>query len=139
MVEALKRAEQDAGRPLLAQIDSLDVVNLVSWRYSDPAGQLCNRLGITPVRPVYGQVGGESPVRYLHEAALRIARGESQVAAICGAEAQSSVSNATKAGIELPSTPFAFDAPASVTQCSFSTSHGSRPRRGAPCHCLPNL
>ena len=119
MVEALKRAEKDAGSPLLVQIDSLDVVNLVSWRYSDPAGQLGSRLGIKPARVAYGPVGGESPVRYLHEAALRIARGESQVAAICGAEAQSAVAKAAKAGIKLPWTPFAFDAPAPVRNTVF--------------------
>ncbi len=119
MVEALKRAEQDAGSPLLAQIDSLDVVNLISWRYSDPAGQVSSRLGITPTRAVYGAVGGESPLRYLHEAAQRIARGESEIAAICGAEAQSTVARALKAGIELPWTPFAKDAPISVRHSVF--------------------
>src|SRR5256885_768352 len=41
MAEALKRAEQDAGAKLVAQIDSIDLVNLVSWRYEDPARQLC--------------------------------------------------------------------------------------------------
>jgi acetyl-CoA C-acetyltransferase len=111
MVEALKRAEQDAGRPLLAQIDSLNVISLVSWRYSDPAGQLGSRLGIQPAHAEYGPVGGETPMRYLHEAALRIARGESRTAAVCGAEAQSTVAKAMKAGIKLPWTPYAFDAP----------------------------
>ena len=64
MAEALKRAEQDAGAKLVAQIDSIDLVNLVSWRYEDPARQLCERLGIAPKRAVYGPVGGEGPIRY---------------------------------------------------------------------------
>ena len=76
MVEALHRAEQDAGAKLVAEIDSIDIVNLVSWRYSDPAAQLSARLDIQPKRAVYGPVGGEGPIRYLHEAALRIQRGE---------------------------------------------------------------
>src|SRR6266481_4373898 len=59
--------------------------------------------------PYYGPVGGESPVRYLHEAAKRIARGECSVAAICGAEAQSTATKAERAGITLPWTPFAHD------------------------------
>ena len=105
MAAALKRADEDAGRDLLRSVDSLDVVNLVSWRYADAAQQLTERLGIAPHRAVYGPVGGESPVRYLHEAALRIARGESTVAAIAGAEAQSTVTKAMKAGCELPWTP----------------------------------
>jgi acetyl-CoA C-acetyltransferase len=105
MGQALERADQDAGHDLLRRVDSLDVVNLVSWRYADPARQLCDRIGVAPRRAVYGPVGGESPVRYLHEAALRIARGESEVAAIAGAEAQSTVVKARQAGCELPWTP----------------------------------
>lgn len=113
MAVALKRADADAGGGLLGAIDSLDVVNLMSWRYSDAARQLADRLGIRPGRAVYGPLGGESPVRCLHEAALRIARGESRVAAICGAEALSTVKKAQKAGIELPWTPFSLAGPQS--------------------------
>ncbi len=111
MVEALTRAEQDCGAKLLGEIDSLDVINFLSWRYSDPAGQLSVRLGIAPNHANYGPVGGESPIRYLHEAAQRIARGECSVAAVCGAEAQSSATKAERAGVTLPWTPFAHDAP----------------------------
>jgi acetyl-CoA C-acetyltransferase len=109
LVEALKRAEADSGATLLGEIDSLDVVNFLSWRYRDPEKQLAARLGIQPKHAYYGPVGGESPIRYLHEAAKRIARGESKVAAVCGAEAQSSATRAERAGITLPWTPFAHD------------------------------
>jgi acetyl-CoA C-acetyltransferase len=107
---ALKRAEQDSGATLLGEIGSLDVVNFLSWRYQDPARQLSERLRIKPAHAYYGPVGGESPIRYLHEAAQRIARGECEVAAICGAEAQSTATKAERAGISLPWTPFARDA-----------------------------
>jgi acetyl-CoA C-acetyltransferase len=113
MAVALERASEDAGGGLLMALDSLDVVNLTSWRYADASGQLSHRLGITPRRAVYGPLGGESPVRYLHEAALRIARGESEVAAICGAEAQSTVNKAKRAGGSLPWTPFSLEGPLS--------------------------
>jgi acetyl-CoA C-acetyltransferase len=119
MADALKAAEQDAGTHLLSQLDSLDIVNFVSWRYADPVRQLCHRLEINPRRAVYGPVGGESPVRYLHEAALRIARGESSVAAICGAEAQNTVTKAERARIDLPWPPFAHDAPAPLRGASY--------------------
>ena len=108
---ALRRAERDAGMPLLAALDSLDIVNVASWRYRDPLAQLRARTGIAPQRAVYGPVGGETPVRFIHEAALRIARGESEVAAICGGEAQSSVTRAERAGLALPWTTLADDAP----------------------------
>src|SRR3954464_14522780 len=89
MIEALKRAEQDSGGKLLWDIDSLDIVNFLSWRYTAPEKQLSKKLGIAPKHAYYGPVGGESPIRYIHEAAKRIARGECSVAAVCGAEAQS--------------------------------------------------
>src|SRR5438132_1735751 len=107
--EALKRAEADSGGQLLGEIKSLDVVNFLSWRYRDPEQQLARRLGIEPAHLYYGPVGGESPIRYLHEAAQRIARGECSVAAVCGAEAQSTATKAERAGVRLPWTPFASD------------------------------
>ena len=109
LIEALKRAEADSGAPLLGEIDSLDIVNFLSWRYRDPEKLLASRLGINPKHAYYGPVGGESPIRYLHEAAQRIVRGESSVAAVCGAEAQSTATRAMRAGITLPWTPFAHD------------------------------
>jgi acetyl-CoA C-acetyltransferase len=107
--EALKRAEADSGGKLLGEVQSLDVVNFLSWRYRDPEKQLAKRLGIAPAHLYYGPVGGESPIRYLHEAAQRIARGECSVAAVCGAEAQSTATKAERAGITPPWTPFAHD------------------------------
>lgn len=114
---ALRRAESDAGATLLHEIDSLDVVNFLSWRYEDPEKKLAARLGAKPTHNYYGPVGGESPIRYLHEAAKRIARGESQVAAVCGAESQGTATKAMRAKIELPWTPFAH--------------HVEEPKRGA--------
>jgi acetyl-CoA C-acetyltransferase len=107
--EALRRAEADSGAKLLGEIGSLDVVNFLSWRYRDPEQLLAKRLRITPAHCYYGPVGGESPIRYLHEAAQRIARGECAVAAVCGAEAQSTATKAERAGITPPWTPFAHD------------------------------
>jgi len=103
MAEALRRAAEDADTPaLLAALDSLDIVNSVSWPYGDLPAALAERLGFRPRRLVYGPVGGESPVRHMHEAANRIARGESAVAAVVGAEATHAVAQAQKAGIALP-------------------------------------
>src|SRR6476661_8385703 len=107
--QALKRAEADSGTKLLGEIQSLDIVNFLSWRYRDPEKQLSDRLGIKPKHAYYGPVGGESPIRYLHEAAQRIARGECNVAPVCGAEAQSTATKAERAGVTLPWTPFAHD------------------------------
>jgi acetyl-CoA acetyltransferase len=105
MAEALRRAETDAGAGLLARLDSLDIVNQVTWPYADMPAQLAARLGATPAHAYYGPVGGESPIRYLHLAAARIARGEADIAAICGAEAQSTLTKARRANVALPWTP----------------------------------
>src|ERR1700676_5443863 len=111
LVEALKRAEADSGGKLLGDIESLDIVSFLSWRYRDPEIQLSGRLGIKPKHAYYGPVGGESPIRYLHEAAQRIARGECSVAAVCGPNAHSPATRPDRAGVKLPCTPFAHDVP----------------------------
>src|SRR5258708_22773917 len=105
--QALKRAEADSGGKLLGEIESLDIVSFLSWRYRDPEIQLSGRLGIKPKHACYGPVGGESPIRYLHEAAQPIARGACSVAAVCGAEARSTPNQAERACVELPRSPSA--------------------------------
>lgn len=110
MTEAARRADTDA-RGLLREVDSIDIIALVSWRYDDVGAQLAERLGLSPRRNVYGAIGGESPVRFLHEAARRIASGESSVGLIVGAEAQYAVGHAKRANVDLPWTPYAASAP----------------------------
>ncbi|KIZ36838.1 MULTISPECIES: acetyl-CoA acetyltransferase [Rhodopseudomonas] len=117
--EAIMRAGQDSAAALIGEVDSLDIVNFLSWRYSDPAQQLSARLGVKPAHAYYGPVGGESPIRFIHEAALRIARGESSVAVVCGAEAQSTATKAQRAGVTLPWTPFAHDVPEPKRNAAF--------------------
>ena len=101
-VAALRRAEADAGARLLAQLDSLDVVGVVSWPYADLPGLVAERIGARPSRRHHGPIGGQTPVQFLHEAAQRIARGESAVAAVCGAESSHAVTTARRQGVTLP-------------------------------------
>lgn len=108
MALAARRAEVGG---LLARVDRLDLVNLVSWRYADPPAELAARLGIAPRSTSYAAIGGETPTKLVHEAALAIQRGETQVALIAGAEAQHSAARAAKEGVELPWPAFAHDAP----------------------------
>ncbi|HEX4325249.1 MAG TPA: acetyl-CoA acetyltransferase [Burkholderiales bacterium] len=105
MAEALRRADEDAGGGWLSLIDSLDVVNAVSWPYGDLPAAVIARSNLHPARVNYGPVGGETPTHLVHEAALRIVRGECAVAAVCGGEAQHTVQAAKKAGVALPWTP----------------------------------
>jgi acetyl-CoA C-acetyltransferase len=102
MATALRRADADGSGGWLAQIDELRIVNSVSWPYADLPGRVGDLIGRRPPRAVHGPVGGETPIRFLHEAALRIWRGESEVEAVAGGEAEHSVQQARKAGITLP-------------------------------------
>lgn len=102
MMEAAARAaEQDAGAALLARLESIDVVCELSWPYPDAPARLAELLGAQPTRAVYGPIGGESPIRFIHEAALRIASGESQAALVVGAEAEYTVGMARRQGVAL--------------------------------------
>ena len=119
MALAARRADDDAGGRLLRRVDRLDVVNLVSWRYADPPGELAARLGIAPRSASYAPIGGETPTKLIHEAALAIARGEARVVLVAGAEAQHSAARAQKEGAELPWPPFAHDAPARIERATY--------------------
>jgi acetyl-CoA C-acetyltransferase len=105
MAEALDRADEDAGGGWLRQLHSLDVVGQVTWRYEDLPRQLAQCIGASPIHLVNGPVGGESPIRMLHEAALRIANGAAEVAAIVGGESMYARTKAKQAGLKLPWTP----------------------------------
>ena len=107
MEAALLAADQDAGGGLLERIESVELVGLVSWRYADPVALLCERLAINAARKINASMGGDTPTRLIHEAALRIASGEEQVAAIVGGEATHSRNAARKGRVTLPWTPMA--------------------------------
>ena len=105
MARALRAAEADAGTPLVQAIDSLDLVAQITWPYADPVSRLCALLGVAPARAVNESMGGETPIRLLHEAALRIQRGEAQVCAVVGGEAMHALAAAKKAGVMPDWTP----------------------------------
>jgi acetyl-CoA C-acetyltransferase len=62
---ALELADEDAGGGLLAVIESLDVVNQISWPVDDLVGDLVRRLGIAPTHATTDAPSGDSPVRYI--------------------------------------------------------------------------
>ncbi|MES0875377.1 acetyl-CoA acetyltransferase [Sinimarinibacterium thermocellulolyticum] len=102
MVEALQAAQQDAGTALLQHVDTLYVVREFSWPYVDPPGLLAWRLDMPASHRFYGEDGGETPIRCLHEAAQRIASGASGVVAVVGAEAAYTTAAAWKSNVPLP-------------------------------------
>jgi acetyl-CoA C-acetyltransferase len=106
MEMAARAAAADTGRPqILARLDSLQVVNIISWAYEDAPGMLAQRLGATPGHTLYSGIGGETPQRLVGKAAAAIWRGEMDVCLIAGAEAMDSFMSARRQGETLPWTP----------------------------------
>lgn len=89
MRAALEEADRDAGGGWLGDVESLAIVQQISFRAQNPLPQkVADAIGATPAI-AYESVGpnGDSPILLLNEAANRIARGEIGVAAVVGAEA----------------------------------------------------
>jgi acetyl-CoA C-acetyltransferase len=99
MVAALEKADADAGDGWIAALDSLAVVNQISFpRLGNCAEALAPHFGIAPTHIEQTPwPTGESPVQLLNEAANRIGAGEIEVAAIVGAEALRTAAQRAKA------------------------------------------
>lgn len=99
MVSAAEQAAADCGAPgLLAEVDAIDIVNIICWSYDDPGAMLGERIGATPSHTGHSAPGGNRPVELLDRAAQRIAAGESSVAIVAGGEALASLSMLVKQG-----------------------------------------
>ncbi len=89
MVAALEAADRDAGGDWLGDVESVAVVQQISFRQDNPlAHKVADGIG-SRARIVYESAGpnGDSPILLLNEAAKRIARGEIRIAAVTGGEA----------------------------------------------------
>ncbi|HEY0596645.1 acetyl-CoA acetyltransferase [Sphingopyxis sp.] len=89
MVAALKIADTDAGGGLLADLDSLAIVDQISFHSLGKLPEpLAAAIGATPaINYQSAAPHGDTPIRLLNEAANRIGAGEVRLAAIVGAEA----------------------------------------------------
>lgn len=95
MKAALRKAEQDAGGTWLADLDSLAVVDQISFRELNPiAPGLADRIGARPgICEKTPMASGDSPILLLNEAANRIGAGEITIAAVAGGEALRTVAH----------------------------------------------
>ena len=106
MEAAARRAEADAGTSgLLAQVDSVQVVNIISWPSTDPPADLATRIGAGPGERLYTTIGGNTPQWLVNETAERIVQGRVRLALLAGAEAMHSSRLARKRGERLPWPP----------------------------------
>jgi len=101
----LALAETGADSAVRAAVDSIDVVNVVSWLYDDLPGLLAERVGITPQHRYHSEIGGNQPPRLVDRAARRVAAGKSCVAVVCGGEAFASLNTFLKEKRMPPWTP----------------------------------
>jgi acetyl-CoA C-acetyltransferase len=99
------------GHALGHEIDAIVVMEFfsdISPRFASPFGRsanppisVANRLHAHPRQALYAHSGGNMPQYMVNRFAEEIARGETELALICGAELLRSTQNARKAGLNL--------------------------------------
>ena len=100
--EAARRAEADTGAEgVLATLDSIRVVSILSWRYGDPGRVLAERFG-ADARTIYTTGGGQTPQALVHQTAEDVLAGRADCVLIGGAEAWRTRQGARRDGRALP-------------------------------------
>ena len=103
MERVAREAAKDAGAPdLLEKLDSVQVVNILSWSYMDAPGMLAARIGAEPKGTIYSPIGGETPQRLINETAQAIVEGRIRLALLAGVEVMESRRLARKLDTKLP-------------------------------------
>ncbi len=92
IAEAARRAADDTGAAdagkVLAAVDAVRVVQLLSWHQVDPGRLVAERIGAADVRhTMYTTPGGNTPQSLVNRTCLDIAAGTADVVLIGGAEA----------------------------------------------------
>lgn len=101
MVDAARRALDDAGGRIGRRVGLIDAVNFVSFSYANPPKTLADRLGLEYVRGEYTSVGGNTPQWLVARACDAIVSGEVDAVLIAGGEALASTLRARKQGVKL--------------------------------------
>lgn len=102
MVDALRRAGDDAGAPgLLARADAVYVTRGM-WAYGDAGRAVAGRLGAAPRETVGTPYGGNFAQACVIDAARAIAAGRRGVVLVTGAENGRSQGQAQRLGVALP-------------------------------------
>ncbi len=101
MEHAVRLASADAGLSGPPAASSVRVVNIIGWRYRNPARFLAARLDIEPGELAETAPGGNSPQSLVNRTARDIAAGDLDVAILAGAEAFRTYMRARKQGVTL--------------------------------------
>ena len=112
IADAIRSATTDAGLSTVPDVDALNIVRMLSWRYTNPAhtvaallGMNARSLGITPH-------GGNMPQLVINKLAHEIQNGELDIAIVAGGESSYSRSRAQRENATLNWTPEASGTPA---------------------------
>jgi acetyl-CoA C-acetyltransferase len=84
LMERAARAAVDS--KVLEAVDSVRIVNLLSWRYRNPGVLLAERIGATGAEGRYTSIGGNVPQSLVNQACLDIQAGSVDTVLIAGAE-----------------------------------------------------
>ena len=102
MLEAVRRAEADAGAgDILRRAQSVRVVRGM-WNYGNPAGAIAERIGASGAQTVGTLIGGNQNQALMNQTALEILAGKLDMVLIAGAENGYSSGKARRAGKSLP-------------------------------------
>ncbi len=86
-IDLIALAAREAVDPrVLRAVDSIRVVNLLSWRYRDPGLLLAERISAEKPATQYSAVGGNTPQSLVNQACLDIQRGRAGVVLLAGGE-----------------------------------------------------
>ncbi len=88
LAEAVRAADADALAPrsLLTIVDTVAVIEMLSWKYPDPGALLARRVDASPRTTITTTVGGNTPQMLVNRLAAAIQRGEHDVVLLGGAE-----------------------------------------------------
>ena len=101
MVEAIELASADAGISVGAgNPDAIRVVNLLSWKYGNPAELIASDLGVSPRETGYSAMGGNTPQTLVNSASRQIQAGDLDFVILTGGETTRTRARYRKAGIE---------------------------------------
>ena len=86
-IDLMAMAARTAADPrVLEAVDSIRVVNILSWRYRDPGLLLAGRIHAADASTRYTGVGGNVPQTLVNQACLDIQEGRADLVLIAGAE-----------------------------------------------------
>lgn len=111
MLNACRKAAEDAGNPsLLNQVQSVRVIRGM-WQYQNPARYIAEKIGVPSAETTGTNFGGNQVQYVVNQTAMDILAGERDLVLITGAENGYSAAKAWKSGIELKTrqTPGEYD------------------------------